>query len=323
MHSILVVDAEDIIRQIIATMTLRSLLSIVVISSIILHVYSETIDQKIFKSDSLTEDANFFKLLEMIQHENAHARHLMNFKKSLDSKRKSIPSTVYKRMKTKVLDSLKEDFLRRRALYDEQVKQLKSIECHLNTIPVEVPYPTTGFSFPAFIELNQCIGGCGFRPPYLIHCAPQEAHPVYFNAIVFDGTTHNIEVKKMFNHTKCGCQCTVQEHHCNNETETYDAVECKCKCKFLPHKCDQVTKQWDTDHCGCKCIYPPYACSNTNKLWSSDTCDCQCRPGIESRCKRKNKLLNSNTCECYCSPNIKCPTGTKLNKSDCTCSLQA
>ena len=280
-------------------------------------------DQTFVGSEESRQEANFYELLEISQHDNEHAAHLMNVKKSLDSKGKSFSSTMYKRMKMKVLKSLEADYLRRRAIYDEQGQNFKHVGCGQYLIPVEVPHPVNGFADPGFILLHQCMGGCRYKAPSVFHCAPKAVSTVPVNTYQVDLTTGLVEQKvvKMVRHVQCDsdCQCVVQEHHCNNATEMYNRDQCKCECKNLQHTCDAAIKEWDMTLCGCRCKSQPYPCMSNNKLWSPDTCNCQCLSEIKKRCIRKNKLLNKHTCTCYCSPDIVCPVGTELNQYDCSC----
>lgn len=306
-------------------MTLSSSLSTVIIFYVILNVYCKEIDQRFIGSQSLREEANFYKLLEVIQRDNEHARSLLNVKRSLESEGKSIPSLVYKRMKMKVLKSLRDNYLRRRKLYDEQSQVFDSVNCQLRIIPVEVPHPPTGFTHPDFIDLHRCVGGCSYRSPSIIHCAVEATSTVPVYTLQFDLNSGEVlkKTETMVNHTKCGCQCIVQEHHCDNLTETYNNESCTCDCESLPHLCDNITEAWDIEKCGCSCIKSPETCTNKRKIWNLDTCKCECLENITKRCKRKKKLLNEDTCECYCDPKITCPPGAELHSYDCSCESQA
>ena len=118
------------------------------------------------------------------------------------------------------------------------------MECGLNIIPVQVPYLASGFSYPDFIPLHRCLGGCRYRSPSIIHCAVQDTSTVHVNISQYNTHTKGLTEKviAMVEHTACGCQCIVQEHHCDNATEKYDPGQCKCLCKDLTHTCDTTIK---------------------------------------------------------------------------------
>ena len=131
--------------------------------------------------------------------------------------------------------------------FSEQAKSYPSRKCGLTAIPIQVPYPTDGFSIPSFIELHRCLGGCPWHSPSLFHCVAQTSSDVLVSSYDVRSTPTNEaqvnqKVTKLLNHTQCDCQCIVQEHHCNNATETYDAKQCKCVCKDLTHTCDSTIK---------------------------------------------------------------------------------
>ena len=118
------------------------------------------------------------------------------------------------------------------------------MDCSLNVIPVQVPYIPNGFSYPAFVNLQRCLGGCTFKSPSIIHCAAKDTSTVDVITLEFNLHTETFITKnlKMVNHTECDCECIVQEHHCDNATEIYNPDHCKCMCKDLEHTCDTTVK---------------------------------------------------------------------------------
>ena len=118
------------------------------------------------------------------------------------------------------------------------------MECSLNVIPVEVPFIPNGFSYPGFVNLQRCLGGCAFKSPSIIHCAAKDTSTVDVTVLEFNSHTGGFISKdlKMVNHMECDCECIVQEHHCDNATEIYNPDHCKCMCKNLEHTCDTTIK---------------------------------------------------------------------------------
>ncbi|XP_046851966.1 balbiani ring protein 3-like [Xenia sp. Carnegie-2017] len=304
-------------------MSWKNSLLFTILFQVIYHVYCMNADNDWFIEESTTEERNFIKLLKNAQHDNKKAAHLLNLKRSLQANGKSLPSTVYKRMKIEVLRSLKQDYLQKKRYYDEVVKRsFHHVECQPWLIPVEIkPKDEYHMNHPSFIELHRCLGGCRYKAPSLIHCAVSQQTSVQVGYTEFrienGGDVNKNQVKTLQNHTDCVCECRIQEHHCHKEKERYDENECKCVCKELncTHK-----QEWNQDECKCKC---KKAKSCGAKVWSENTCQCECDKREENKCLKSNKEINPETCKCQCSPKIQCPPGSTLSEYDCKCSTTA
>jgi len=131
----------------------------------------------------------------------------------------------------------------------------------------------TGISvYPACTRLDRC-GGCCSHP--LLSCQPSTVETIVRDVLVID--TINLSDKmvsvNLTRHLSCGCECRVQEHHCNH-LQTYVPDECRCECTNTNQRdlCLQdETKLWDESSCTCGCRYADTECS-TGMRFDLESC---------------------------------------------------
>merc|ERR1719270_579619 len=132
----------------------------------------------------------------------------------------------------------------------------------------------TGISvYPACTRLDS--GGCCSHP--LLSCQPSTVETIVRDVLVID--TINLSDKmvsvNLTRHLSCGCECRVQEHHCNH-LQTYVPDECRCECTNTNQRdlCLQdETKLWDESSCTCGCRYAHTECS-TGMRFDLESCRC-------------------------------------------------
>ena len=188
--------------------------------------------------------------------------------------------------------------------------RLTAVDIRGNINPAYVTYDPV-----IFLELHRCVGSVGFSLQQVHRCAVKAAEVVTVK--VFDIQASLTKHIKMLNHTQCQPDCIIQASDCDSATKMYVQDMCSCVCR--PISCNTTYQQLDSTDCKCVCKDPPQLCKGPGKkVWNPDTCGCDCPSSIKKRCIRKGKQLNRASCGCECPP-VTCPSGTKLNKSNCTC----
>ncbi|XP_011698558.1 PREDICTED: uncharacterized protein LOC105456277 [Wasmannia auropunctata] len=134
--------------------------------------------------------------------------------------------------------------------------------------------PST-FVFPLCTRIKRC-GGCCISP--LLSCQPTATEMRNFEVIVTSMSDLEYRGRRIVpveEHTKCKCDCTIKEEHCNDK-QHYEPHNCKCACNNVDEeeKCRR---------------------SNDTKLWNSTLCVCSCRT-VEP-CTT-GYYFNPNTCRC-------------------------
>ena len=93
--------------------------------------------------------------------------------------------------------------------------------------------------------MHRCVGGCFYKTPDVFHCVTKNASIVQVKTIEYNtetGDFNDKKVEQVKNDTECDCECIVQEHHCDKETEIYNPDTCQCDCRDLSHTCNAILK---------------------------------------------------------------------------------
>ncbi|XP_011638848.1 uncharacterized protein LOC105428307 [Pogonomyrmex barbatus] len=145
----------------------------------------------------------------------------------------------------------------------------------LQLVPLKLDDDPSTFVFPVCTRIKRC-GGCCISP--LLSCQPTAVEMRNFEVIVtslHDMDYRGRRIVPLEEHTKCKCDCTIKEEHCNDK-QYYEAHNCKCACKNVDEE-EKCRK------------------SNDTKIWNSQLCICSCR--IIEPCST-GYFFNPNTCRC-------------------------
>lgn len=190
----------------------------------------------------------------------------------------------------------KDNIVNRAAIAMERstVLQAKMAACKPEqTVVPLVPEGSDGIHmyYPSCTRVNRCGGCCSHK---LLKCRPTASETLTFQVIktewVGSGFQYrNKELVLVDQHTKCACDCAVQESDCNQHQ------------KYFPDQCQCVCQNMDERE---KCLQ-----QSEIKLWDSNQCQCVCKRASDCT---TGSYFNANTCECLKIPvysNAGGPTG--------------
>ena len=169
--------------------------------------------------------------------------------------------------------------------------------CKPRPAMIELPRVFGISIYPSFVILHRCGGSCSLQDAQ--HCAvtEQEAHNVEILEI-----THQqwfFKGMKLYNHTKCKCDCVQTDNECNPQKEIWNPDHCKCDCIDDGSQCDLATQSWDDKTCACKCNSAPQICAH-NKEWDPENCGCHCKKilQLQDECTAINQPIDPTNCKC-------------------------
>ncbi|XP_018406489.1 PREDICTED: vascular endothelial growth factor A-A-like [Cyphomyrmex costatus] len=146
--------------------------------------------------------------------------------------------------------------------------QMKEVMCVPRHTLVKL-IPQSGYTFyPNYASVKRCSGFC----PRNKSCMPVRKN-VRKIAVRMDGYNSSECYHVLLEeHTKCKCQCSVTENHCNIH-QVYSENNCACECKNK-RKCDKERQMvWNEKLCKCTCNKEEEICTSGLE-WVPSRCGC-------------------------------------------------
>ena len=177
-----------------------------------------------------------------------------------------------------------------------QKYHLPEASCLPRPQAVKVPKVTGTITFPDYVILDRCEGGCPYTQQ-IAHCLVTHQDKIEVMVTKVNALGINFETVEMYNHTRCDCGCIKKPSDCDYTKHLWDSSTCTCRCIAHGSHCNPRKQVWNGQNCACECIHALVDCGRT-KEWDSINCGCRCHQSLVNKCKENKKLLNSNTCKC-------------------------
>ncbi|CAL4156417.1 unnamed protein product [Meganyctiphanes norvegica] len=147
---------------------------------------------------------------------------------------------------------------------------------------VELKTPPGDLYFPRCVRLLHC-GGCCIGD--LLSCQPTATQPVYIKVMKVANNMRgrpspSYELIEEEEHLACTCDCRIQAHHCDPDTQVYRQTHCDCVCKDTPEQSWCLASNlhsWDINKCKCHCRRPRDC--GTGEVFDHTTCRCKVDEG--------------------------------------------
>ncbi|XP_071452827.1 uncharacterized protein [Hetaerina americana] len=163
-----------------------------------------------------------------------------------------------------------------RKFFKKFSKVMMSSNCMPRPVIVDLISSSPGILLvPSKVEVNRCAGECHAK----LSCMPtnKTTIPVEVEQLhVLDELSGvkcgiiNVEV-----HSRCRCECTVMEHHCNPK-QLYIPRKCMCLCMNDEERKLCYSKGsgrfWNSSTCRCECL-AERECT-TGLVWVPERCSC-------------------------------------------------
>ena len=174
---------------------------------------------------------------------------------------------------------------------------LNDAGCSPRPTAIQVPKdPLYTLTFPSYVILHRCTGSC-VAHQNTHHCTVTHRNEMSIKVEkIIPG--YYVGSVKVYNHTKCGCDCIKKESDCDLAKHVWNKDSCSCLCKHDGSlQCDMQIYRWNTATCECDCINPPTHCEY-KKAWDQKKCGCYCKQVYQGNCQSQNMNIDPNTCNC-------------------------
>ncbi|XP_067045122.1 uncharacterized protein [Acropora muricata] len=156
---------------------------------------------------------------------------------------------------------------------------LPEASCMPRPQAVKVPKVTGTSTFPDYVILDRCDGGCPYAQQ-IARCLV--THQEKIEVMVTKVNAFSMikrETVAMYNHTRCDCGCIKKPSDCDYTKHRWDSSTCKCRCIAHGSHCNPRKQAWNEQDCACECIHAPVDCGRT-KEWDVINCGCRLPPKL-------------------------------------------
>lgn len=159
-----------------------------------------------------------------------------------------------------------------------RTNHLLEASCMPRPQAVKVPKVTGTSTFPDYVILDRCDGGCPYAQQ-IARCLVTHQEKVEVMVTKVNAFSIKRETVAMYNHTRCDCGCIKKPSDCDYTKHRWDSSTCKCRCTANGSHCDPRKQAWNEQDCACECIHAPVDCGRT-KEWDFINCGCRLPPKL-------------------------------------------